>query len=205
MLHPDEVHDGAAGDEAGLIYRMIYLPPEMIAATGASPGTLPFVADPVVRDAGLWQALADILADLDGEPGDLQMDDVLMRLAAGLVRQAGMRPARASATAETAVRRARDYLGSPRPGGRPLGNAGGGDGPRPLRAGAPVPPPHRHQPAPLSGHAPTRPRQAADRSGNPPADAALDAGFADQAHFTRHFRNAFGMTPGRWLAMQTAA
>jgi AraC-like DNA-binding protein len=37
------------------------------------------------------------------------------------------------------------------------------------------------------------------------ADAALDAGFADQAHFTRHFRNAFGMTPGRWLAMQTAA
>ncbi|WP_370677115.1 helix-turn-helix transcriptional regulator [Pleomorphomonas sp. PLEO] len=42
-------------------------------------------------------------------------------------------------------------------------------------------------------------------SGNRLADAALNAGFADQAHFTRHFRGAFGMTPGRWLAMRKAA
>ena len=28
---------------------------------------------------------------------------------------------------------------------------------------------------------------------------AFACGFADQAHFTRHFKNAFGMPPGRWL------
>jgi AraC-like DNA-binding protein len=37
------------------------------------------------------------------------------------------------------------------------------------------------------------------------AQSAADAGFADQAHFTSHFRKAFGMTPGRWLAMASAS
>jgi len=205
VLHPDELHDGAAGDEAGLIYRMIYLPPEMIAATGASRGALPFVADPVVCDAGLWQALADILADLDGEPGDLQMDDVLMRVAAGLVRQTGLKQTRSSATAEAAVRRARDYLES--------------HATEPVRSETleAVTGLDRYELARqfrrLTGTSPHRflVMRRLDRakrliaSGNRLADAALDAGFADQAHFTRHFRGAFGMTPGRWLAMQKAA
>jgi AraC-like DNA-binding protein len=29
--------------------------------------------------------------------------------------------------------------------------------------------------------------------------AAIEAGFADQSHMTRHFKGAFGVTPGRWL------
>jgi len=205
VLHPDELHDGAAGDEAGLIYRMIYLPPEMIAATQASPGALPFIADPVVRDAGLWQALADILADLDGEPGDLQMDDVLMRVAAGLGRQAGRMRQRSSATAEAAVRRARDYLEAhalETVRSETLEAVTGLDRYELAR-----------QFRRLTGTSPHRFQvmRRLDRAkrlialGSRLADAALDAGFADQAHFTRHFRNAFGMTPGRWLAMQTAA
>jgi AraC-like DNA-binding protein len=30
------------------------------------------------------------------------------------------------------------------------------------------------------------------------ADAACDAGFADQSHMTRQFKQAFGLSPGRW-------
>ena len=30
------------------------------------------------------------------------------------------------------------------------------------------------------------------------ADAAFDAGFADQSHMTRQFKRAFGLSPGRW-------
>ena len=32
----------------------------------------------------------------------------------------------------------------------------------------------------------------------PPADVALAAGFADQAHFTRKFKAAFGVPPARY-------
>lgn len=34
--------------------------------------------------------------------------------------------------------------------------------------------------------------------GKGPAEAAAACRFADQSHLTRHFRNAFGVTPGKW-------
>jgi AraC-like DNA-binding protein len=33
---------------------------------------------------------------------------------------------------------------------------------------------------------------------------ALNAGFADQAHMTRMFKATYGLTPRRYLALQTA-
>jgi AraC-like DNA-binding protein len=38
----------------------------------------------------------------------------------------------------------------------------------------------------------------------PLAETALAAGFADQAHFTRAFKAAFGMTPGRYVKLSAA-
>jgi AraC-like DNA-binding protein len=36
----------------------------------------------------------------------------------------------------------------------------------------------------------------------PLVEVAYDAGFADQAHFTRTFRAAFGLTPARYAALR---
>jgi AraC-like DNA-binding protein len=36
----------------------------------------------------------------------------------------------------------------------------------------------------------------------PLVEVALDAGFVDQAHFTRAFRSAFGLTPARYRALR---
>ena len=47
--------------------------------------------------------------------------------------------------------------------------------------------------------------RSAIEAGTPLAEAALDAGFADQSHMTRQFRRAYGMTPGRWAAIAAAA
>jgi len=38
------------------------------------------------------------------------------------------------------------------------------------------------------------------KSGSSLADAALDAGFADQSHMSRQFKRAYGLTPARWRA-----
>ena len=41
------------------------------------------------------------------------------------------------------------------------------------------------------------------RDGVPLAQAALEAGFFDQSHLSRHFKNICGTTPGRYLREQT--
>ena len=40
--------------------------------------------------------------------------------------------------------------------------------------------------------------QALIRAGMPPATVASEAGFYDQSHLSRHFKNVFGMTPGQY-------
>ena len=51
VLHPDEVHDGRAGTEAGFGYRIVYVEPARIAAAVRAvrgrPAPLPFVREPV--------------------------------------------------------------------------------------------------------------------------------------------------------------
>jgi AraC-like DNA-binding protein len=34
--------------------------------------------------------------------------------------------------------------------------------------------------------------------------AAIDAGFADQSHMSRHFKKAYGLTPGTWMSAVTS-
>ena len=36
------------------------------------------------------------------------------------------------------------------------------------------------------------------KSGTGLAEAALDAGFADQSHMSRQFKRSYGLTPARW-------
>jgi AraC-like DNA-binding protein len=38
------------------------------------------------------------------------------------------------------------------------------------------------------------------RCGQPLAEAALEAGFADQSHMSRMFKRTYGLTPSKWVA-----
>jgi hypothetical protein len=51
VLHPDEIHDGGAGTDEGFGYRILYIAPELI-REALDGGALPFVADPVPKQAG---------------------------------------------------------------------------------------------------------------------------------------------------------
>ena len=202
VLHPDEVHDGAAGTEDGLRYRMLYLPPEkLLEAKGGTDG-LPFVPDPVVTDAEFLHVLAEALCDLDGTPEDLALDDMIIRLAAALQRHGDDRKfSRGSPVARHAVLRCRDYLRNNcdrAVSSEELEAVGGLDRYTTAR--------HFRR---LLGTSPHRylVMRRLERAkimllqGGGLAEAAAAAGFADQAHFTRHFKRAFGLTPGRWQGL----
>src|SRR4051812_11655110 len=85
VLHPDELHDGRAGADAGFGYRQLYVEPAAlfpaIQAFG-STGALPFVRQPVITSP-ILAAVIQAAFDHDREP--LAIDDVLARVAAGLL------------------------------------------------------------------------------------------------------------------------
>ncbi|WP_105437330.1 AraC family transcriptional regulator [Neorhizobium sp. T25_13] len=206
VLHPDEVHDGAAGTDAGLRYRMLYLPPErLIEAAGGSRG-LPFVPDPIIADAEFRQCLVEALDNLAAEPHDLLLDDLIGRMATSLWRHAdGKGGAPGTLRAQQAVLRCRDYLqaNSDRTvSSEELEEVSGFDRYTTAR-----------QFRKFLGTSPHRylVMRRLDRAkimlseGGSLADVAVGTGFADQAHFTRHFKKTFGMTPGRWVALSRSA
>jgi AraC-like DNA-binding protein len=202
VLHPDELHDGAAGTDDGLRYRMLYLPPErLIDATGGRR-SLPFVSNPVIRDAGFHRCLIEALADLDAEPDELLLDDWIARFAEGLWSHADASNDMSSRhLAGAAVRRARDHLTEN--SDRAVGSAE-----LEIVSGLDRYTLARHFRA-LVGTSPHRylvmrrleKSRAFLAGGTSLADTAFACGFADQAHFTRQFKSAFGMTPGRWTGL----
>jgi len=201
VLHPDEVHDGGAGGETALRYRMLYVEPSLVADALGEAAPPPFVADPVIDDAPLAAVLAEALGALDAPLDELARDDLVARLARALDRRAGRA---APALAWPAARRAkiaRDYLDAhaTRPvSSIELERATGLDRyalSRHFRA-LYATSPHRY----LLMRRLSRAR-ALIGAGAPLADIAAATGFADQAHFTRHFKKAYGLSPGRWAAL----
>ena len=197
VLHPDEAHDGRAGDERGFGYGIAYIEPSLILAASHGHG-LPFVRAPVVDDTRFVQAVEAILS-----PADDLGDDVAATCAIAALTDALWRVAGSSFPSEVRLRLAslhavRDALLASN-GERTsmaelerIANVSRWELARQFRRAFGVSP-HRFQVM-------RRLEQARRRiaAGARLVDAALEGGFADQSHFTRHFRGAYGMSPGRW-------
>jgi len=202
VLHPDEAHDGRAGGAEGFGYRIVYVEPARIAAAVRAirgrPAPLPFARETVSRNPTLARA---VIAAFRAEPEPLALDALVLRLAEGLVEGEDGRPLATSRRLDhAALDRARACL----------------EGRRAIVRSAEL-----EAVTGLSRY--ELARQFRDRYGTSPyryslmrrldfarhrlhaatplADLALAAGFADQAHFTRMFRSAYGVTPGRYARL----
>ncbi|WP_119422926.1 AraC family transcriptional regulator [Desertibaculum subflavum] len=204
VLHPDELHDGHAGTEAGFRYRGIYIAPDLVRDALGQPGwALPFYAAVVSDDRRLAAAVLPALDDLDRPLDDLQRDQIVIDIADALAAGASSPPRHALAARHgNAVAAARDLIEAGLRDGvtsEQLEAATGHDRytlARQFRA--------------CFGTSPYRylMLRRLDRArrliahGLPLAEAAVAAGFADQSHLTRRFKQAYGLTPARWAALR---
>jgi AraC-like DNA-binding protein len=196
VLHPDELHDGVPGTDAGFAYRIVYVDPALIFESLGK--RLPFVADPIVDPAQVPGALTRFLQRTDDEDDDLAATDVVTVIADMLSAHGGPGRDVTPSVDRAAITRVRDSL---------MDNA-----------------PRRYRAAEVEriagmdrwsvarqfraafGTSPSRFRtmrqlqmaRALVLRGMSLADVAQAAGFADQAHFTRTFKAAYGLTPAAW-------
>jgi AraC-like DNA-binding protein len=206
VLYPDEIHDGSAGTGEGFGYRIVYVEPsvlgEAIRDLRGKPYPLPFVGEPVSTNAILARAVEGAF---QGPLDSLAVDSLIVSLAEGLV--AGERGATTPAVSRRvdvpAVERARQFLDAERARvvhSTELESLTGltrYDLARQFRIMLGTSP-HRY----LLMRRLELARDGIHR-GRPLVEVAGDAGFADQAHFTRVFKSAFGLTPARYRALRT--
>jgi AraC-like DNA-binding protein len=205
VVHPDEVHDGYAGTQVGFGYRQVYVEPalifEAIQTMCSHLCPLPFVRTPVTMSRKLSAAISSAFEDTR-EP--LAIDSLIVQVAEGLLEadpscQQAPFPRHLDVAA---LKRARQYLDTQKTRVVHSSELEAVTGltryelARQFRA--------------MCGTSPyryllrrrldfTREQLAQSRS---LAEVAIEAGFADQAHFSRMFKATFGITPARYCALR---
>ena len=186
-VNPGEVHDGRALDDRGRAWRMLYFDPQTMAGLTGQSGEFayPFLRKPGLADRfrRLFHSLSDgssgLLAEIELVTLCHALDDHPRRvLPPGPVSLAVQAlqddPARPVALAELAQMSGLSRFHFLHSFARATGLT-----PHAFRLQARL-------------HLARRLIQA----GQPLADAAVEAGFADQSHMTRLFTRSYGMTPG---------
>jgi len=202
VLEPEAVHTGMAAVPEGWQYKVLYVDPGRLTAWEESDEPAPSAARwTVFRDHGLRDALLRVHRAFAQEPDDgLAADEAALRAVDGL--RPHLRPAprnRPRAQPEhAAVRRAATLLRERWNERVPLAELATAAGLSRFELVR-----RFHAQTGLTPHAfRTNLRIARARAllaaGESPAVVAAECGFADQAHLTRTFRRAVGVTPARY-------
>ena len=203
VLHPDEPHDGRAGTPEGFGYRIVYVAPARIHEAAhvirGRPCPLPFVREPVATNGALASAIEGAF-QVGLEP--LAVDALVLGLSEALLEaDPSARGTSARRLDVRALARARRFLDAETARvvqSSELEEVTGltrYDLARQFRAAFGTSP-YRYSVQRRLEFARTQLEQH-----RPLADVALTSGFADQAHFSRMFKRAVGVSPARYRSL----
>ncbi|MGK6312574.1 AraC family ligand binding domain-containing protein [Neorhizobium sp. DT-125] len=205
LINPGETHDGAPSG-GGYRYRMIYPDLSLLREILEDVTGKPFHGTPafgrqILHDRKLAGAFHEAHRTLEEGSGALETSQAMFLVLDAMFRRHGSSIIIPTDSAErSAVRRARDYL---------IEHYATDVGLEELAAVAGLSRAHlirafrkEFHITPHSFLTDIRIRMARKRlrEGGLPAEIALECGFADQAHFTRHFKARTGLTPGQYRA-----
>ena len=201
ILEPDEPHTGGPAGPGEFTYRVMYPAAELLTELlDGDPGWVPWFPEGVVEDPWLAAGLRRMHAALCAETDPLAAETRLSWLLGELVRRHAAAPPAAWTSRECygvarrVTARLADQLREPPALAELAAEAGLSRYQlvRSFRAEVGMPPY-----AWLAQHRVARARVLLER-GYRPAEAAIQTGFADQAHLTRWFRRYYGITPGAY-------
>ena len=203
VIGPGQSHDGQSGSAGGYSYRMVYVPTAVLqeivgdACENRASDDIG-TKTPLVRDPQLARAFNQAWSALTHEGQRTSADllgDVILDLAS---RHAGIRVPAISSVDAAAVGCVRDYLHAHVDRAvrvcelAELASMSRFQLTRQFERafGLPLHAYHLHLRLEES--------KRRMRTGEPVAAVAANLGFADQSHFHRRFKGAFGVTPGQW-------
>lgn len=205
ILHPDETHDGQAGTDSPFAYRAISINPVDVQniLQGVS---LPFLHGGVSRDPRFILVASRLLAEFDRPLEKLELQDLIFSFANALQQTTSQNIHHTQAN-YLAIKRVREYIDDliTIDSCLPLDIT--------LDELAAVSHYSKWQVTrdfrSLYGTTPYRyitlkrlqKAKALIERGLPLVQVAINSGFADQSHLTRHFKSCFGTTPKVWARL----
>lgn len=200
VLHPDEKHDGEAGTLSGFRYRMVYIQPSIIQSI-LKGKPLPFIPNGLSNDPRLFKATHLFMQNMENFIDPMEEEDALYDLAMVLCDISNKSPQHNAPFDYASAEKAREFILA-----YPHQNLSLADleqhtgrdrwrlsrGFRLLFGTSP----HRYMT--MRRLETVKFYLTQDES---IVNAAVMAGFFDQSHMSRHFVQAFGLTPAQWKRM----
>lgn len=203
LVNPGEMHTGQAARD-GWSYRMLYPATELLQHAAeqltGSPQPIPFFGAPVVDDPALAAQLSGLHAVLEMTTDPLEREMRLLTVFTALVaRHADARPAVQRVGDEPlAVVQARRFLDEHAAERPTLSQLAAHVGLSPFHLLRVFQRTIGSTPHAYLTHLRVRRARHLLANGAPPADVALEVGFADQSHLTRAFRRIVGVPPAQF-------
>jgi len=204
VLNPGEVHSGGPAQGAIWQYRAFYVPADILLRISQEltdgDSSLPQFSEDVVNDTHLAALLRQAHDAIEVPGSVLECESHLLEALASLIcrHAANQAPVHSIGCEHQAVKRAREYLEAVPGENITLESLAREAGLSPFRLWRVF-----HHETGLTPHAYqtlVRVRLAKTLLGEgiPISQAAVEAGFYDQAHLTRHFKRIYGVTPGQY-------